>query len=249
MDLKPRDIHSLVLRLLCLQAPLNCRTMQGAGFLFTLWPWLRKQNFSEARAKAAGDYLNAHPVLASLAAGALLRRLHDGDAEKNPWGLTQWQNSLCGPLGIAGDSLIWDRWKPLVFGLAALVCLLVPSLMVWFVVACFALVVYNLPLVWFRAWGLRTGYQLGARVLDALNDPRFAQIRKVFTLVGAILAGVIIAASVVRIGGGSWLRGGQFVFAFALTWLLLALRWNFSWLIFTVAALTFLLPRIVTAIF
>lgn len=181
MALGVGEARRLAVRSLFLQVLLNYRTMQGGGYLFTLWPWLRKSGQSAENVNAAAEYLNAHPVLASLAVGAMRRRIEDGDVQRDPVEFAQWQNSICGPLGVVGDALIWDRWKPLLFSLGVMILLWSPSLTVWAAVAAGLLLVYNVPLFLLRTWAVRRGYELGANVLDALAHPLFQKSRPVLS--------------------------------------------------------------------
>jgi mannose/fructose/N-acetylgalactosamine-specific phosphotransferase system component IID len=212
--LSERETCRLTRRLLLLQVLLNYRSMQGEGYLYALWPWLRRSESRALRVRAAASFLNAHPVMASLALGALRRRIEDGDAE-----LTSWKDSLCGPLGMVGDSLIWDLWKPLIFALGALVLLLVPTPAAWVIVAATCLLIYNAPLAWARHWGVREGYRLGTAVLSALNRPLFSALPKHLGRVGAVAAGLLVGISLLAGSRMQLVPAAQFVIGFGLTWL------------------------------
>jgi mannose/fructose/N-acetylgalactosamine-specific phosphotransferase system component IID len=244
MDLTRGETHRLGRRLLFLQTLLNYRTMQGGGFLFALWPFLRRRQANHDEVRGAASYLNAQPVFAALALGALRRRLEDGDASRSAEDFAAWKNSLCGPLGMAGDMLIWDRWKPLVWGLAALIVLIVPDLATWAIVAAAALLVYNTPLHILRLWGIREGYRRGVRVLDVLQKPIWARMRKTLTVLGSLAAGWLLAAGLIRSRGESWLPIAQFAIAFGLTWLLLRWNWKITWATLTSAAAAITLAMI-----
>lgn len=209
----------LTRRLLLLQVLLNYRSMQGEGYLYALWPWLRRSENRAVRVKAAAGFLNAHPVMASLALGALRRRIEDGETE-----LTSWKDSLCGPLGMVGDAIIWDLWKPLVFVLGALILLVVSSPTAWVIVAATCLLVYNVPLFWARAWGVREGYRLGERVLSALNRPLFSALPKYLGRAGAVAAGLLVGISLITGGRMQLVPAAQFIIGFGLTWFALRRR-------------------------
>ena len=219
VPLSARETCRLTRRLLLLQVLLNYRSMQGEGYLYALWPWLRRSESRTLRVRTAAGFLNAHPVMASLALGALRRRIEDGDAESRADELTSWKDTLCGPLGMVGDSLIWDLWKPLVFALGALVLLLVPSSTAWVIVAAACLLIYNAPLTWARVWGVREGYRLGAAVLSALNRPLFSALPKQLGRAGAVAAGLLAGMSFAAGGRMQLVPVAQFVVGFGLTWL------------------------------
>ncbi len=242
MALTRGEAWTLAARSLLLQVLLNYRTMQGGGYLFTLWPWLRKTRTKAPEVRACGNYLNAHPVLATLAIGALRRRVEERDTEQDPAAFAEWQNTLCGPLGVMGDALIWDRWKPILFSLGVFVMLWRPTLETWYSVAVGTLLLYNLPLIYLRVWGVRAGYRLGADVLLALQRPLFSRVRRILSIAGAITAGLLLAGGLVRTATDSLLPGGQFLVAFAAALLGIRLRWSLTWLIFVSIGVAILLP-------
>jgi mannose/fructose/N-acetylgalactosamine-specific phosphotransferase system component IID len=234
MALSLGESRRLAVRALFLQVLLNYRTMQGGGYLFTLWPWLRKHHSSPGQINASADYLNAHPVLAALAIGAMRRRIEDGAVEKDPAEFAQWQNALCGPLGIMGDALIWDRWKPLLFSLGVVILLWSYSLTVWAGVAAGLLLAYNLPLFFLRTWAIRTGYSLGSNVLDALSHPLFQKSRRILSFAGVVVTGILLAEGFLTVGimhDGriSLFHGAQFLAAFGVMLAGVRRNWNVIW--------------------
>lgn len=242
MALKRGEAALLATRALLLQVLLNYRTMQGGGYLFTLWPWLQRTHAQPAEVRACGNYLNAHPVLAALAVGALRKRVEERDAERDPDAFAEWQNTLCGPLGVVGDALIWDRWKPLLFALGVLLMLWSPTLEMWTGVAAGTLLLYNVPLFYLRVWGVREGYRLGTGVLVALQNPLFVKLRRGLSIAGALTAGLLLAVAIMRTGTDSLLVGAQFLVAFALALLGLRLRWSLTWLLFVCIGAAIALP-------
>lgn len=242
MALTDRETLRMVRRLLLLQVLLNHRTLQGGGYLFVLWPWLRKQPERAALAAAAGKYLNAHPVFAALAAGALRRRLETTNGQSGADALEDWQQTLSGPLGLVGDVLIWDRWKPLVFAAAALVLLVWPVSRVWEGVAVGALIVYNAPLALLRYWGVREGYRLGADVLTALNRPAFGVWRQRLAAAGAVIAGLLLAAGMFHGIGREPLHPVQFSAAAVIALIGINRRRNITGTVLAAVGAALLLP-------
>ncbi len=248
MALKRAEARKLALRSLMLQVLLNYHTMQGGGYLFALWPWLRKTDPTGKRMQASANYLNAHPVLAALAVGAMRRRLEDGDMEKDPAAFAQWQTELCGPLGVIGDTLIWDRWKPLLFSAAVLVMILFPSPPVWMATAAVCLLLYNVPLYALRVWGVEEGYRRGADVLSILAHPHFARARRVLTLTGALVTGLVFATALTYTVSQSLLWAGQFLLAFSITLLGIRRRWSITWSLLLALLVVFIMPQFVKGI-
>ena len=248
MALATGEARRLAVRSLFLQVLLNYHTMQGGGYLFALWPWLRRTGQSTERVQVSSDYLNAHPVLAAFAIGALRRRLEEGDFEQNPAAFAEWENELCGPLGMVGDALIWDRWKPLSFALGVLILLCIPTFHAWIAVAAGCLLLYNVPLFWLRVWAVNEGYRLGTDVLTVLSRPSFARVRRILGIIGALLAGALFSLAFMRMLSGSLLAAGQFMMAFSLTYLLTRSRWSIIWALVVSLLVIFLLPQFVSAL-
>lgn len=235
MALTQREIRRLVGRSLLVQTPLNYRTMQGAGYLYALWPWLKRRSDRNQSASVTAGFMNSHPVLATLAAGALLRRIEDGDAARNAEEVAQWQNEISGPLGMTGDALIWDRWKPIVFALGALILLWSPRVETWIAVAAATLALYNFPLFLLRRWGIETGYRMGARVVESLAHPRFSLWRKILSSAGAIVAGLWLGSLLARSTAEGAIPAAQALAAFIVGWIAIRRQCKVLWA--TVAAM------------
>jgi mannose PTS system EIID component len=185
----------MFVRLLAVQASWNYELLMGNGIAFAAEPGLRlldESAFKEALARE-GQYFNAHPYLASLAVGSLVR----AELERVPGAkIERFRTALCGPLGSVGDRLIWAGWLPacsllalVVFGAGA------PA---WVVVLVF-LGLYNVGHLALRAWGLSTGLSNGMKVAKALGGPVFRQGPDHIARAGALLAGVAIPAALARV--------------------------------------------------
>ena len=188
----------IIWRSLRIQTLLNYRTMQGAGYLHVLWPWLRKSEHRRNRVRRISGFLNGHPVFSAFAIGAMLRRLSEGDAEKNPEEFDQWREQLAGPLGMTGDALIWERWKPIVFGVGSAACLLSFSAVKvnWFVAAISCLFFYNAILLALSWWALAQGYERGKELLSLSSHPALPRLRLSLDQLAAIAAALIISSTI-----------------------------------------------------
>ena len=182
----------LVWRSLFVQVLWNYKTMQGAGFLFALYPFLRRisDNPKERTqlVRRSSGFMNTHPALSPFAMGAMLRRMA-GEKELPQDAWQSWRESLCGPLGITGDALIWDGLKPLVFMLAFALWFFTGAPGAILSLALVIFLLYNTPLFIFRFWGVRQGWQCGKDVLQVLERPFFFYSRKWVERIGAALAG------------------------------------------------------------
>ena len=102
----------------------------------------------------------------------MLRRLSDGDGEADPQDFDKWRESMSGPLGVVGDSLIWERWKPIVLAGGIYVLLLMDAFntsMAWYVLPLCLVLLYNIPLFGLRWWALDRGFEKGKGVVLAVN--------------------------------------------------------------------------------
>ncbi|MDQ8153511.1 MAG: PTS system mannose/fructose/sorbose family transporter subunit IID [Gemmatimonadota bacterium] len=162
-------------RLFAVQGSYNYEVMIGNGIAFAAEPALRLlpggragPAYQAALARHS-RYFNAHPYLAALAVGALVRAELDGE---DPVRIERFRTACCGPLGAAGDRLVWAGWLPFCSVLALLAFGL--GLSATGVVALFV-GTFNVGHVALRAWGLRAGYRDGLKVAAALGSPVLRQ--------------------------------------------------------------------------
>jgi PTS system mannose-specific IID component len=162
---------SIFLRLLAIQASWNYEILLGTGIGFCTEPALRLlpggkggEAYRAALARQS-QYFNAHPYLAAIAVGALVRAELEGVP---PARIERFRTALCGPLGSVGDRLVWAAWLPfcsvvglLLFGLGAGPGWVVGGFLLLYNVGHFAL----------RAWALNVGLARGMQVAGALGTP------------------------------------------------------------------------------
>ncbi len=194
---------TILLRSLAIQGSWNYETMLGNGVAFAMEPALRRlpggrggEAYRAAMARQC-RYFNAHPYLATLAVGALLRAELNGDS---PERIERFRSALCGPLGSCGDRLVWAAWLPL--------CALI-GLVIWGLggsplaaVGSFV-VIYNIGHVALRIWALNVGLRDGLRVAGALGAPWLRRGPDWLGRVGAVLAGAILPLATLRAVGPS----------------------------------------------
>ena len=184
----------LFLRSFLIQASWNPRDLLGTGVAWALGPLLRDGSPEQEGAAMArfSEPFNAHPFLAGLALGAMVRMERDGVAVETQ---RRFHDAVRGPLGSLGDGLIWAGWLPstlLVAGIALVVGLPPVSTALVFLLLFNAV---HLPL---RAWGIRTGMEAGMGVAPALKAARLAQWGERSRAVGVLLIGVLGGLLVVR---------------------------------------------------
>jgi mannose PTS system EIID component len=197
----------LFLRSFLIQASWNPRDLLGTGVAWALGSALapsEAKEEGEAPAETEGEWIarwsapfNAHPFLAGLALGALVRMSQDGVPEETQH---RFRAAIRSPLGALGDGLIWAGWLPVVALLAGCGVLLGggPVLPLALFLGLFNVV--HLPL---RIWGVRAGLRGGMGVSAALRALDLAAwSARAQTLAGG-LAGVWLGLWIGRIGVGA----------------------------------------------
>lgn len=218
---------SLFVRSFFLQAVWNPRGMQNVGFCFALMPVARL--FSEPeRQKFMMRHLgffNTNPTMASYVIGAVARAEVEGRGilESDDVKLT-----MGGPLGMAGDSLMWGAIRPAAGLVAALIAVSVlygRSSSIWLAPAV-QLAMYNVPHLLLRARGIWVGYRLGPVAAVEVTGRGFRTAVTTARGLAAFAAGMILAQVV--IGGGAievWPLVGALLLLSVAS---LAVRWRFS---------------------
>jgi mannose PTS system EIID component len=203
----------LLLRSLLLQASWNPRDLLGTGTAWILGPWLDRGDPDERRRALArhGTPFNAHPYLAGVALGALIRLEEEGTPEEDR---RRFRDAIRSPLGSLGDSMIWAGWLPaslLVAGVALLLGLPPPGTVALF------LLLFNAAHLPLRVWGIRVGLAEGlgvARVLQARGLWAWAERSRAL---GVLLVGLLLGVLSVRAAGSLpsahlWWLGGAGLF-------------------------------------
>jgi mannose PTS system EIID component len=195
----PRSVRrAMLLRSLAVQGSWNYRTLIGTGLAYVLVPALRHVHAGdpERLREALGrhtELFNAHPYLATVAAGAVARLEADGAP---PQVIERFKAAVRGSLGSIGDRLVWLTWRPACALL--MVALLLAGAGWWIAVAAF-LIAYNALHLWMRRWGLEAGLRDGVGVARALRDAPFERLGERAADAGAGLAGF---SAVLALGWG-----------------------------------------------
>jgi PTS system mannose-specific IID component len=238
---------AILLRTFAIQGSWNYETMLGNGIAFSMEPALRLlpggkrgEAYRAAMARHSG-YFNAHPYLAPIAVGALVRAELDGTPVEL---IERFRVAAPGPLGSVGDRLIWAGWLPLCSALALLAFGLGASptgvLLVF-------LGSFNLVHVGLRVWGLHAGWRHGLRVAQALGNPLLRHGPAHVARATAFVAGVALpVAAQGIIGPGRTLLGtvlaGAVVGAVVITLLHRRIE---GWRVATIALAGFILYAVV----
>lgn len=188
-----KDIFKIFIRSFYIQGSWNYQRMLNLGFCYSILPILDKiYKKDEDRSKFLKrqlEFFNAHPYFASFALGATARLeeqyLNEQWSSDKP--ISMLKNRLCGPLGAIGDKLVWRTVKPLVAMLGVLI-----TIFYGIVGPIVLIVVYNVPHVYLRYYGVVKGYKLGFDIVRELSKRKFERYSNYLNTIGLIVVGLFI---------------------------------------------------------
>jgi len=197
---------SMFFRSFLIQAVWNYQSMLSIGFCFALVP-VANRLFKDRQKRIEFynrhlNFFNAHPYFSSFALGAISRVEEDMVLEKKDEYIKvdRLKNALMGPLGAIGDQLVWATLKPA----SILVCLLAVLLIDIYetkIVFLFVLfVLYNIPHLYIRIFGIVKGYQSGYDVYKILKIERYKTVKNLYGALGGLAIGIIISYSILQSG-------------------------------------------------
>jgi mannose PTS system EIID component len=184
-QIKRIDFWRSYFRSLLIQAGWNYQRMMALGFLWTILPLVeRLYTIPEERISLLNRHLgsfNSNPYFANYAVGSVakLEEEHISAEEIN-----RFKQTLIGPLGALGDSLIWIRLRP-VLAILGMILALKYGILGSVIFFCF----FNIFQFYLRYIALEKGYSLGSGLTAHLAGRTYPQLIRVFSMVGAILFG------------------------------------------------------------
>ncbi|MFQ6032553.1 MAG: PTS system mannose/fructose/sorbose family transporter subunit IID [Candidatus Zixiibacteriota bacterium] len=186
------DLFRLYLRSFFVQTGWNYERMIAFGFAWILSPLAKKLYPAEEERKGfLRRHLltfNANPYLATYAVGAVAKLEEMGTLEEE---ICKFKNSMRGPLGALGDSLIWMNLRPALLILGIILASTfggLGALVFWSL--------YNIHQLYVRARGLFKGYNLGLKVVSDLRSAYYPQMIKWGGRMGAVFLGIFFALRV-----------------------------------------------------
>ena len=197
--LTKKELVSAFWRSFMITACFSMDRMQAAGFDFAMIPVLKKlygdnkEKYSEALTRHAEAYNNTYactPFVVGIASAM------EEEAANNPSFDTSSINNikvaLMGPLSGIGDTFFWGTFRILAAGVgisfAQQGSLLGPLLF---------LLIFNIPNFLVRIFGIKYGYRLGGKSIDALvSIGLMARATKAATVLGLVVIGGMIASMV-----------------------------------------------------
>lgn len=186
-----KEIRKLGLRSVFLQSCFNYERMQGAGWAYTMMPYLKKihKDDKEGLSVALKDnmeFINTNPTVSPFLMGFLLS-LEEKKEDRTL--INSLKVALFGPLAGIGDALLWFTVLPIVAGICASFAgqgsVIGP--IVFFIVY-LGIFLSRMSLSGF-------GYDLGSKAIDKIKDSSKA-LTKGATTLGVTVIGALIATYV-----------------------------------------------------
>ena len=194
-----RTRAEMIVRSLFIQATNHFERMLSLGFLFALWPVIKKKYPEpEARKEAVLRHLsffNTQPYLANCILGVVANiELRGGEDVGRD--VANIKKAMMGAFGALGDELFWTGLMPA----SALAALVVYGLFPGhaFVGAVVALIIYNSFQFWARVRLFNVGLRLGPRIATYLKLLWLPQLALAVKIVAAFLLGAFTVIMVWR---------------------------------------------------
>jgi mannose/fructose/N-acetylgalactosamine-specific phosphotransferase system component IID len=244
------DLMRMFFRSFFMQAVWNYHSLLSIGLCYTLFPAARKI-FTDRNERIKFlyrhlNFFNSHPYFASFAVGSIARVEEEQlqMPQTDPESVERLKNALIGPLGAIGDQVFWATIKPSSILVGVLGILVLNDLRWQLAVLVVMLLIYNVPHLYIRWGGLKQGYRLGFEVYKVLNLEVYKKLKFVYSALGAITLGGIIAYSCMKFGQVEWQLGLLFLVSMGTAFYIWKWRQNFYQAALFSIAIAFLLELI-----
>jgi len=187
----------IFIRSFFVQSGWNYKSLLSIGFCFAIVPVAKKLYKNDVKkynqfVKRHLGFFNAHPYFTAYALGAVTRleeeiALNNGSEVQ----MEKFKNALIGPLGALGDQLFWATVKPAIFTLGVLGFLLVDNFSTRLTLLLLLSILYNVPHLYIRIFGMLQGYKEGFSVCRHLKIDNFKIIKTVYSILGIIAIGLV----------------------------------------------------------
>ena len=201
----------LSFRCLLVQCSWNFKQFQGLGWVYVLLPELRRLYPDRVLRPIVQRYLgyfNSNVFLIPTIAAAVLSLERKQRLEEPvPMSPQAFSEAVMAPFAAAGDAFFWGGLRPL----CCVIAVSVGYLGYWWSPVLF-LVLFNVPVAFFRIVGPWLGYQQGVMVVQLLQTCRIADVAQVLKRITIVILGALTAVLCHKAGFDS-LAGGFVVFA------------------------------------
>jgi mannose/fructose/N-acetylgalactosamine-specific phosphotransferase system component IID len=182
------DLFRIYLRSFFVQNGWSYERMLGMGMVWILKPMATKLFDSVGGQKSFLKRhllsFNANPYLSNYALGALVKLEENGVPEEQ---VVRFKDTLQGPLGAWGDSLIWQNLRPALLILGLIFCMTIGAggaLIFW--------LMFNLYQAYLRARGIIKGYALGLGLSSELTKGYLPHMTRWSGRMGAVVLGFLL---------------------------------------------------------
>ena len=225
-----------------IQALWNFEGLQNAGFLFVVFPALKRFYPDKEKRKEILlrhiEFFNTQPYMSGMIIGLVAKM--EGEASQKGLAsseeISTVKRNMAGPLAAMGDALFWGTFRPLVAILTAGLMLLSFKINLGFnliLVPVFFIAVYNLVNLPFRYWGIIISYKMGGKIIRRVASINFQNIVNILRLLtGIVLAGVTIFYFAFYAPNAVWTIG--FILTLLVTIVWSCLRWPIAALFYLV---------------
>lgn len=204
-----KELNSVFWRSFTINASFNYERQMNQGFVYSMIPVLKKLYPERAvltdALKRHSEFFNVTPMAAPFVMGlsAAMEEQNVKDENFDTTSISAVKSALMGPLSGIGDSIFWGTLRPLAAGIACSLAM-GGNIMAPFIF----LLLFNIPNVLCRYFGLKVGYNMGTNFLTEMEKSGIMQ--KVFTaasMVGLMVIGGMVASMVslnlgITIGSG-----------------------------------------------
>ena len=193
--IEKKQLKSVFWRSFALQGAFNYERMQNVGYMYAMLPVIKKlYRNKEDQAAAITRHLeifNTTPAVVPTIMGisAAMEEENANNPAFDVQSINAVKASLMGPLAGIGDSIFWGTVRIIAAGIGVSIAkdgnLFGPLLF---------LVLYHLPNILVRIFGLKLGYQVGVNSLDRIQkEGLMDKIMAVATIVGLCVVGGMVA--------------------------------------------------------
>ncbi len=193
-----KELNSVFWRSFTINASFNYERQMNQGYVFSMIPVLKKL-YPEKEAlaeslKRHSEFFNVTPMVSPFVMGlsAAMEEQNAKDSNFDTNSINAVKSALMGPLSGIGDSIFWGTLRPLAGGIACSLALsgniLAPLIF---------LLMFNIPNILCRYYGLQVGYNMGTDFLTEMEKSGIMQ--KVFTaasMIGLMVIGGMVASMV-----------------------------------------------------
>ncbi len=215
-----------------IQTVWNYQSMLSIGFCFAISPVGKKLFRTPEKRKEFLNrhlnYFNAHPYFSSYVLGAIAKIEEELADQDNPDYniMNRFKTALIGPLGAIGDQLFWATLKPasIIIGLIGVIILQeIHSKLIFIIII---LVMYNIPHMYIRVFGIIEGYKYGFNLYKIINIKKYKLIKNIYGIFGTAALGVYAGFSLLKYGSTDVFSAGFFVLGMVLALIMIKLKQN-----------------------